>query len=181
MALGFNNVGQRIHRSVAHVLKGIGALIFILVAAIGGFYIYTLLPIHQIGVNCYSLGVVFEGPKSEEFIALFKKKLEERGEPYFLKDGHIHTTGDGIYYEQMSKIIMYEVRPEWFTDHPRFKNKTPEKIVNAWKSSEDRYSPVSKEWCHVVEAAVARDGIDAKARREHPNIWPPDKWYVPPE
>tara|TARA_Y100000813_G_scaffold132583_1_gene95779 strand:- start:220 stop:324 length:105 start_codon:yes stop_codon:yes gene_type:complete len=33
----------------------------------------------------------------------------------------------------------------------------------------------------VIEAAIAKDGIDIEARREHPSIWPPHEWPIPPQ
>ncbi len=151
-----------------------------LLAIVGAWGIYSEMPVHQFQVHCHSFDVYFEGPKSKKFIEVVTLFLSQEEEEYVVENERVYTTMDGANYEQASKMVRYLVHPEWFRKSPVFENEEQERIVNMFKASTESTN-VSDEWCHFIEAAISKDGIDAEARRKNPRIWPPDKWHVPSE
>jgi len=171
---------NRLYRFTRIAGKGLGAIIAMLAILIGAIYIHAWLPIHQVNVNCYDFRVNFTGPKAEKFISIVTKIIEDDRQPYFVRDDRIYSTEYGAHVDQIEKVIRYNVRGEWFSDTPTFENENQRRIVEEWRASKESMN-VSKEWCRVIEAAIAKDGIDAEARRKNPDIWPPDQWPVPKE
>ena len=164
----------------------ISAALFVGVVAVLciGIEIYDRLPVNPVSAHCFKSRVYFEGPKSGRFNTLYIKWIEEKDQPYFIRNGIIYTTERGSGDENMDKFIMWTIRPEWFSDNPTFDTPEQRAIVEGWRETsvrENRREWSSKDWCHVIEAAIAKDGIDVEARRDHPSIWPPDKWPVPPQ
>lgn len=139
------------------------------------------LPVHQIDPMCYGLRVSFTGPKSAQFIAVMERPSEYSEEPYITENDQVYTTRKGLPYPGMKSIVLNILMPGWSLMQPKPLSPEVEELVNAWKEKDEAREDARKEWCHVVEAAVAKNGIDVEARRKHPNIWPPDVWPVPPE
>jgi len=145
---------------------------------IGVSFLQAYLPINPVHAHCADFRVYFEGPKSKRFNELFIKKIEDWGQPYFIWKGVVYTTQYGSGDENMDKFIERHIRPEWFSDSPTFDTPEQKAIVEAFKNSSETQH-LSWEWCRVIEAAIAKDGIDADARRKHPDIWPPQRWPIP--
>lgn len=167
-------------RYLSFTAKLIGSLAAILTVILGGYYIWISMVIHQVDVHCYDFAVYFEGPKNDRFIKVMIREISKLGEPYQIRNHRVYSTGKGSYFEQMGKIIEYQVRPEWTRETPHFETTAEEQIVTAWRMS-DFSSNREEKYCRFIEAAISRDGIDVKARRQHPDIWPPDQWPVPPQ
>lgn len=175
------------HSIISRLVLGAGKTIkftaftgVFLLAIIGAWSIYGNMTIHQFKVRCHSFDVYFEGPKAHKFIDEVTRLLQRQEEPYVVENDRVYTTMEGAHYEQASKIVRYLVHPEWFRKSPVFKNEEQERIVNTFKASTESTN-VSDEWCHFIEAAISKDGIDAETRRNHPRIWPPKKWHIPSE
>jgi len=160
------------------VLKTVLVVTIIIAIGIGGLNIYWAFPIHQVPVDCYDFQVYFEGPKNQKYIKVMSNEIRKLGAPVKIKDDRVFTTGAGTRVDQVSKIIMYSVRPEWFRNPPTFENSEVENIVRIW-SDNGESSNVSAEWCHVLEAAIAKNGVDIEARRNNPRVWPRDKFPIP--
>lgn len=175
----FQRLVPKFARAVLLCVKMLAGLSAIVLVAVGIFQIWLSLPIHLVSVRCYSFGVYFDGPKNDKFIKVITEEISKRGEPYEVKDHRIYSTAKGSYFEQMRKIIKYKVRPEWRQENPNFESETEGRIVMTWLDDEGSTDEKEKKYCHFVEAAVAKDGIDIEARRKHPEIWPPDVWPVP--
>ncbi len=154
------------------VIAGTAVSIFV---GLGSIYAYLHLPIHQVSVHCYDFQVQFKGPKSEKYIKILSQEIQRLDQPVRIKNDRVFTTVAGTTVDQVRKVIMYRVRPEWFSDTPSFKNPKDEKIVRTWSQSDESRN-VSAKWCHVLEAAIAKNGIDIEARRKNPDIWPKEKF-----
>ena len=166
----------------------IAAISVIAVLAISGlyevvYYIDARQPTHQVSVDCYALHVYFEGQKSAEYLTAMAANLKYRKQPYIIKNDRIFSTIDGAYdEEEIYRFIIHEIHPNWFSDHPTFENARVRALVETWKNRENLSTDDGeKAWCRVIEAAISKNGIDAQARRDHPDIWPPDKFPVPAE
>lgn len=162
-------------------LKVAVGLCAIILLAIGGLQIRLAFPVLQIDPKCHYSRVTFSGPKSERFVSTMVNEVEWREEPYSIRDNQIFTTGRGLPYDHMTSAILNTIAPGWSFSEPRPISPEAARLINTWKKREESGADASNEWCHVVEAAVAKDGIDIEARRNHPEIWPPDVWNVPPE
>ncbi len=161
------------------VLKVILVITVIIAIGIGGLKIYWAFPIHQIPVHCYDFQVYFDGPKNQKYIEVMSNEIRKLGEPVKVKNERIFTTGAGASIDQVSKIIMYGVRPEWFRNPPTFEKEKEKMLVERWKnrtglSTDDKH----KSWCHLLEAAIAKNSVDIEARRNNPQVWPRDKFPV---
>jgi len=162
------------------VLKAILVITVIIAIGIGGLKIYWAFPIHQVSVHCYDFQVYFEGPKNQKYIEVMSNEIRKLGAPVKIKDDRVFTTGAGTRVDQVSKVIMYGVRPEWFRDPPTFEKEKEKILVERWKnrtrlSTDDKH----KSWCHLLEAAIAKNGVDIEARRNNPRVLPRDKFPIP--
>ena len=178
------SVRKRLLRILRKVLISVAVFVGAVTVFCVGIEIYGRLPVHPVSADCYQSRVYFEGPKSERFNKAYVKLIEEKDQPYSIRNGIIYTTWYGSRDENMDKFIKWAVRPEWYSDNPTFDTPEQRAIVEGWRETsvrENRREWSSKDWCHVIEAAIAKDGIDVEARRDHPSIWPPDKWPVPPQ
>lgn len=145
-------------------------------------FISSALPINPIFVDCFQLRVQFKGPKNDRFDTFMMKRIIELNEPTIIINGIIYTTGVAAGIPQQDKIIKDLIRPDWFSEDPKFDTPEQQEIMEIWHEARAKKRArqwSSKEWCYVVEAAVAKNGIDVEARREHPNIWAPDQWPIP--
>lgn len=179
-ASGWNHLLRILRRILisAALFTGLVAVLCI------GIEIHDRLPVHPVSAHCYKFRVYFEGPKSERFNTFYLKLIEEKGQPYIIRKGVIYTTYYVAGDANMNKFIQNNIRPEWFSDNPTFDTPEQKAIVERWRktSARENLQPgLLKEWCHVIEAAIAKDGIDVEARREHPSIWPPHEWPIPPQ
>ena len=182
--MSINSVRNCLLRILRRALISAALFVGVVSAAVGGIVLYNKLPVHPVEAHCYDFRVYLKGPKSERFNNAYIKLIEEWEQPYSIRNGVVYTTYYGSGDENMDKFIMRTVRPEWFSDNPTFDTPEQRAIVEGWRETsvrENRREWSSKDWCHVIEAAIAKDGIDVEARRDHPNIWPPDKWPVPPQ
>ena len=171
----------RILRTAVIAIATFASLIAVLIV---GIEIHDRMPVHPVSAHCYQSRVHFKGPKSERFNKFYIKLIEEWDQPYSIRNGIINTTGYGSGDDNMNKFIQNNIRPEWFSDNPTFDTPEQKAIVERWRktSARENLQPgLLKEWCHVIEAAIAKDGIDVEARREHPSIWPPHEWPIPPQ
>ena len=170
------SVRKRLLRILRKVLISVAVFVGAVTVFCVGIEIYGRLPIHPVSAKCYDFRVYFEGPKSERFNKFYIKLIEEWGQPYSIRNGIIYTTGYGSGDDNMNKFIQNNIRPEWFSDNPTFDTLEQKAIVERWRETSTRENlmeNLSKDWCRVIEAAIAKDGIDVEARREHPSIWPP--------
>lgn len=155
-------------------------LIIAVILLIAGLHIYWAFPIHQVSVDCHDFDVYFEGPKNQKFMDVFAEHIRKRNAPVIIKDERIFSTDNGVAIDQIDKVIMYKVRPEWFRALPNFEDPETERIFMAWVNS-GKSRNVNDKWCHVLEAAISKNGIDIEARRKNPRIWPRDKFPIPEE
>ena len=147
----------------------------VLVSGYTAIYAYrATLPIHQIEPDCYSSRVTFNGPKPDRFIYIMERAVEWREEPYIVRNNQVFTTIKGLPYDRMTASVMSMISPGWSIGEPRPISPEAERLIDTWKKKEASGDVAQKEWCHVVEAAVARDGVDIEARQRHPDIWPLD-------
>ncbi len=147
---------------------------------LAGYEIYARQVIHQVIPMCEDSRTRLEGPLSEEFRYQIAVELIRKGEEYVEKNERIYTTLEGLYDLQYDKIALWIIYPEKFHGKPPdHDDPKVQEILETWRAS-DVSDNVSAEWCHVLEAGASKNGIDAEARRKNPDIWPPDKWPVPP-
>lgn len=177
-----HNIISRLTMTAVKVVKYSVLTGVLFLSIFGAWSIYGNMTIHQFKVRCHGFSVYFKGQKTHKFIDEVTRLLQRQEEPYVIENGRVYTTMEGAHYEQTSKIVRYLVHPEWFRKSPVFENEEQERIVTAWNNQDQlSISGYHKAWCHFVEAAISKDGIDAEARRKHPRIWPPDKWHIPAE
>lgn len=166
--------------STRRALKWIGVTIAATMLVIGAALIYMNLPIHQVTVRCIFSDATLSGPKSNKYLEVIAKKLNERGDVAVIKNDRVFSTVDGGYIEQLRKVVLYQVRSEWFEKPPVFETAQQKKIFMNWKAhkntqTKDAYFTE----CRLIEAAISKNGIDIEARRNHPDIWPRDKFPIP--
>ncbi len=135
---------------------------------------YLDLPIHQVSADCDLGDVYFRGPKSEKFTTVVASILLRSGDAHSVEDNRVFASS-GILSPEIVSIIRQSVRPDLFGYEPQIRlTLTERKIVDEYLrvSEDDRYG--SPEECRLLEAAIAKDGIDIDARRSRPDIWPDD-------
>ncbi len=174
------DLGAALKRITWMALKAIGGFFAFLAIGLFGLHIWSSFLVHQVSVHCFDFAVYFKGPKNDKYIEVIAKIVADSGEPYEIRNHEVFSTAKGVAVDQIDKVIQYAVRPEWNIDAPKFKDAEEERIVRIWQTR-DRSSINHDEYCHFLEAAISRNGIDAEARRQNPRVWPPHKWYVPPE
>ena len=177
-------IQERILGTFRSTFVRIVLVVGVFAVVVGSIFVYEALPIHPVSAHCYQARIYLAGPKTRRFNNFMIKLIEERGQPFFLRNDVIYTTAYATGDENMDKFVKNNIRPEWFSDDPKFDTSHQSDIVEKWRTSSERENlktSLSRDWCHVVEAAIARDGIDADARRQNPRIWPPDLWHVPRE
>lgn len=150
----------------------------LLVQARVALYIVGVFPVNEPQFYCAGLNVHFDGPKSKPYIQGMIKYITAQGETYRVKGDHIYTTIQLADMDQQLTVIQSYVRPEWFAERPRFEDAKQERIVRAWRDQGWPY-PSSEKKCHLIEAAISKNGIDIEARRNNPRIWPRDQFPIP--
>lgn len=135
--------------------------------------------IHEPRFQCYGLAVFFEGPKSKRYLEGMSRFLSRSGAEYKIEGDQIFTTTEFVELGQPLAPIRNDVWPEWFSEKPWFETSEQQRIVEGWQKN--KKGNLNAHYCHLIEAAISKNGIDIEARRGNPNIWPRDKFPIPNE
>lgn len=151
------------------------AILILGVAYIGGWFLLRPYPIHLYYPSCNEGRVTFSPDLSPRYQEQIRGHFANFEVPYAIMGDRIYTSDEGGNFDNIDKQIRLLANPDRQGLRTlKDRDRSTHELFRRWEAMEDGYKK-RHAWCLVVEAVVTRTGVDEEARREHPEIWSPEK------